>query len=295
MKYRGLYLFLSLVSFVLVSPCFAAELPAQIDLNVTPGTETADVVRVYGETSFDLLGGGGGSVAMGDLDGDGLSDLLIGSKEVTPFEGVTSAGAVYVLFGEKDLERQTVNLHTGEGMLDVTPVYGTDPMAKTGFSVAAGDVNGDGIDDAVIGAAGVNLAGATQAGGVIILYGDPAIRDATDGLTPAASSTVILGATGWEHLGWSVAVGDINSDGYADVIAGAMPDGTSTFSGGGKAYVLYGGPDLPGEVIQVAAESAGEGQTLIIAGAADGYSLPNKLAFSTASGDVDGVGATFFL
>jgi hypothetical protein len=287
MRYRSLHLSLLLISFISVPACFSGKLPDQIDLNVTPGTESADVVRVYGETSFDLIGGGGQSVAMGDLDGDGLSDLLIGSKEVTPFEGVTSAGAVYVLFGEKDLERQTVNLLTGEGSLDVTPVFGTDPMAKVGFSVAAGDVNGDGIDDAVIGAAGVNLEGATEAGGVIILYGDSAIRDATDGLTPAASSTVILGATAWERIGWSVAVGDINSDGYTDVITGGLPEASGIFSGGGKAYVVFGGPDLQGEVIQLNESAAGEGQTLILD---QGGEVPNRLGYSAASGDVDGDG-----
>lgn len=290
MKYRSLNLYLSIVTFLLVSPCLGGELPTRIDLNVTPGSESADVVRVYGETSFNLIGGGGGSVALGDLDGDGLSDLLIGSKDVMPYEGVTSAGAVYVAFGERDLSGHTENLCSGAGTMDITRILGAEAMDKAGFAVDAGDVNGDGIDDAVIGAPTAKVNGATQTGEVYVLYGNASIRGATINLSSASSATIITGATGWEHLGWSVAVGDINSDGYADVIAGAMPDGTGIFSGSGKAYVVYGRPDLPGDTIQVAEGSASEGQTLILNLATDGYSIPNKLAFSAASGDIDGDG-----
>ncbi len=289
MKY---FIIVFLYSLLILTPMSVASvLPPQIDLGVATGTETTDVIRVYDETSFNLMGAGGKSVDFGDLDGDGLSDLLIGSKEASSILGATATGIISIIFGRKELERQTINLYTGENTTDMTRIMGTESHQRNGFAVAAGDINGDGIDDAVIGSAQASLPGATQSGRVTILYGSSSIHGATIHLSSATATTLINGATAWEHLGWSVTVGDVNSDGYADVISGAMFLGENSLAGAGKAYIVYGGPDLPGKILQVSETTAQEGQTLIVEyRASDGALITDRLAFSVASGDIDGDG-----
>ena len=103
-----------------------------------------------------------------------------------------------------------------------------------GYSVAgAGDVNGDGYGDVIVGAYH-NDAGGTDAGRAYVHFGGPG-ADAVADLT-------LTGAAAYDQFGYSVAgAGDINGDGYDDVIVGALfNDGGA--ANAGRAYVYYGGP-----------------------------------------------------
>src|SRR5262245_51117672 len=103
-----------------------------------------------------------------------------------------------------------------------------------GTSVAsAGDFNGDGYDDVIVGAY-QNDAGGASAGRAYVYYGGPNADDVPD--------LILTGAAASDFFGYSVAsAGDVNGDGFADVIVGAYGS-DAVFANGGRAYVYFGGP-----------------------------------------------------
>jgi len=161
----------------------------------------------------------GTSVATaGDVNGDGYSDLLIGS----PNED-SSSGRAYVYLGSADLPDATANWTKRSNQVS----------ANFGFSVAsAGDVNGDGFGDVIIGA-DLWDDGQLNEGGVWIY------RGAADGLVDAPYwyKQGDLNGAGFGH---SVAsAGDVNGDGYSDVVVGA-PYWEDTHTDEGGVWVYYG-------------------------------------------------------
>jgi FG-GAP repeat len=114
----------------------------------------------------------------GDVNGDGIDDLLIGAGGADP-NGRFRSGASYVVFGTDQGFPATIDLASDA---DLT-IQGGEPYDLSGISVSgAGDVNGDGIDDLIIGAIGATLAGtsyvvfgAADLGGTIDLF-DPERR-----------------------------------------------------------------------------------------------------------------------
>ncbi|MBL0272634.1 MAG: FG-GAP repeat protein [Chitinophagaceae bacterium] len=148
----------------------------------------------------------------GDINGDGFSDVIVGARGVS-----TSTGAAYIFLGS----------NTGLSASPSTTLNGITINNFFGFSVAtAGDINGDGYSDLVVGADGVS----SNTGAAYTYHGGP------DGLTVSASITRTGISTG-DYFGVSVAsAGDINGDGFSDVIVGSEKVSTNT----GAAYIFLG-------------------------------------------------------
>lgn len=139
-------------------------------------------------------GYGGGSVAgVGDINGDGYADVMIGASSTG-----TYAGSAYLFQGS------ALGLPSAPNQTFQGSVY----YSYFGISVAAaGDVNGDGYSDAIVGASGTS----SNTGSTYIYLGSPVM------ITSAAT---LLTGTG--DFGYSVAhAGDMNGDGYGDVVVGA--------------------------------------------------------------------------
>jgi len=170
----------------------------------------------------------GGSVATaGDVDGDGYSDVVIGD-----YNGSAEGNAYLFLGGPSVLSATASWTATGEASGD-----------RFGCSVApAGDVNGDGYSDVLVGA---SRYGSDDAGKAYLFMGGPG------GLSPTASWSALGDASGWCGSSVSTA-GDVNGDGYADVLLGA-PNGTSQR---GKAYLYMGGPAGPSSTASWTVEGA---------------------------------------
>jgi hypothetical protein len=166
----------------------------------------------------------GGSVAgAGDVNGDGYADVVVGSYNDGD-AGLLNSGSAYLYNGTA----------TGIDVRTEDKLTASDAAAHGYFGITvagAGDVNGDGYADLVVGAPGDD----TARGAAYVYYGSASGIDAftEDKLTASDGR-------GYDYFGVSVAgAGDVNGDGYADLVVGAyMDDHSATDSG--SAYVYYG-------------------------------------------------------
>jgi len=125
------------------------------------------------------------------------------------------------------------------GLLTALPAT-TAAAAPSGLS---GDFNGDGYRDVAIGAVGTWVGGRQNAGAVVVLYGSSSGVSATRKTVITQNSTGVPGtAEEVDSFGSSLASGDLDGDGYADLVAGAPNESIGDRDGVGSATVLWGGP-----------------------------------------------------
>ncbi len=255
--------------------------------------DRADIV-IHGADANDRLGT---SLAVGDVNGDGIADIIIGAPGADgPGETRPGAGEVYVLFGGPHLTRGTVRDLAGlvAPGADVV-IFGPEPTASLGASLAVGDINGDGLDDIITGAATSSQPRGERlfAGTVYAIFGS---REWTSGVArdlsdPRDADLTILGPGLLSFFGFQLAVGDVNGDGAPDLVMSApLADGPQ---GGrpeaGEVYVIFGGVHLVRGTVRdmIPGSAAGSDVTIFGATAQDllGYTL--LLADVTGDGVAD--------
>ncbi len=182
--------------------------------------------------------------AAGDINGDGIDDLIIGAHLATP-NGKSRAGSSYVVFGSDTGLPNPFNLSNLNGLNGFT-INGEAADDFSGGSVsAAGDVNGDGIDDLIIGAIGADPNGNSRAGNSYVVFGSDSRLPNPFNLNNlnGKNGFTINGVAVGDFSGSSVsAAGDVNGDGIDDLIIGAY----SANSDAGSSYVVFGSDnDLP--------------------------------------------------
>ena len=219
----------------------------------------------------------------GDVNGDGLADVIIGAYQATAAS--SAAGKSYVVFGTTS--SATINLSAIAAGNGGFVIKGQSSVDYSGKSVSsAGDVNGDGLADLIVGAYAADPTGGTDAGKSYVVYGKTS--------TTAIDLSAVAGGTGgfvingqsandWSGLSVSSA-GDINGDGLADVIVGAMHAGPTAGGNAGKTYVVYG--TTSNAAINLSAIEGGIGGFVI-----NGQSANDNSGFSVSNaGDVNGDG-----
>ncbi|MFL5340321.1 MAG: FG-GAP-like repeat-containing protein [Gemmataceae bacterium] len=189
---------------------------------------------------------GFGVSGAGDVNGDGYDDLIVGAPSSA---GTGSqAGAAYVIFGGPNLIGTTMMLNAlGAGGFTIN---GFENGARAGWSVSgAGDVNGDGFADVLIGAPFANSGGELR-GESYVVFGGPSLGGTTVTLNAlSAGGFTLQELEDGGYAGKSVSgAGDVNGDGFADMIIGA-PYADAGGTNRGKAYVVFGGPNLGGTTV----------------------------------------------
>ena len=216
------------------APVLAGSFPAELELDSLDGSNGFVL-------NGEAMGNNSGRsvAAAGDINGDGIDDLIIGADRVD--SNGTDSGRSYVVFGSSGPFPNPLDLSTLDGSNGFA-LNGASAEERSGDSVsAAGDINGDGIDDLIIAASASSSSGALSGRSYVVFGSSSDFPSAFDlAALDGSNGFVLNGEENLDRFGISVsAAGDVNDDGLDDLIIGAhLADRSGTL--GGRSYIVFG-------------------------------------------------------
>lgn len=231
----------------------------------------------------------------GDINKDGIDDLIIGAPYADPDPNGNNSGSSYVIYGrridtENPITDNTINVSlfdsNNNSNNDFTgfTINGQDKDQSGFFVSKAGDINGDGIADLIIGARDGNPNGKEVAGRAYVIFGKQGDIGYVFNLSDLNGSNgfTINGIADFDNAGWSVSdLGDINDDGIDDIIIGANNANNTS----GQSYVIYGSRSSFSSTFELSNLNGTNG--FIINGIAEDGNLGHSVS---GAGDVNGDG-----
>lgn len=222
------------------------EHPVSLSMNSPVPTQMA---LIQGIALLPFQRAGGAVAGVGDVTGDGFADIAIAAPGLSLQSGIDQAGGVWIISGDRNEirgEKLLSNLTASNSPSLL--ITGTEADSAAGFSISsAGDFNGDGYADFIIGVHQATVGGVANAGAAYLIFGGPHLLGANleidlDDLRPETGLRLFGG--GEDHFaGRAVSVlGDVNGDGYTDILVAAPGADPEDVANAGEAYVLYGGP-----------------------------------------------------
>lgn len=225
--------------------------------------ETTVAIYFGGEAVFDptstsneVVSGDLGSqveLAHADFNRDGFADLIIGDPEfdlpgIGEMPGITDGGRVVLLFGQATNQGSIdiSGVDSVPGKLEIIPGPGFDNGDRFGAQVAAGFFDDDGFPDIAVGIPGAENFEVPLAnqGAVVIFYANETVGDPdADKPDNDKSPSFIFGDNSSDQLGNVLAMGDVNRDGYDDLLLGAPNASRNNASQNGLAVVVHGRPN----------------------------------------------------
>ncbi|HVN39423.1 MAG TPA: integrin alpha [Myxococcota bacterium] len=230
----------------------------------------------------------------GDVNGDGYADVIVGAP--TFDAGETDEGAAFVFLGSAS------GIASGNPTTAAAELQSNQAGAQLGGSVAgAGDVNGDGYADVIAGAQFYSAGQTGEGAAFVYLGGASGIVDGN----PTTASAQLESNQAGAQLGWSVAgAGDVNGDGYADVIVGAQyydagetDEGAAFVFLGSASGIANGNPATASAVLQSNQANSGFGSSVAGAGDVNGDGYADVIVGAPAydAGETDEGAAFVFL
>ena len=234
-------------------------------------SDTSLVTTVEGENQGDHFGSSIGGI--GDFNGDGYPDVIVGA----PGYG-SNTGRAYI--------------YLTAAMGAKVTITGFDTGRQTGYSVDfAGDGNGDGYDDVIV---GTGYGDGTSKGYSFIIYGKSISIDTTIDTSSLGINGITISSTTStnESAGYVVSkAGDVNGDGYDDIIIGAPygkgHDDEGEHSNGGRAFVIFGKSILS----DISLDSLSSSDGVLLKGHVGSYGYNSYTGYDVSNaGDVNGDG-----